>query len=94
MNRLGPDIPPVFRIKLLTLQGQRLRCAEPERQLNEMDAELQKTNIEVDHELSNAFTSTTQLVHASQQCSYMGAWASRATVPLFNIYADMYKYQV
>ena len=24
----------------------------------------------------------------------MGAWASQATVRLFNIYADMYKYQV
>ena len=44
------------RIKL-TLQGQRLRCAQLERELNEMRAELQKTNIEVDHELSNDFTS-------------------------------------
>ena len=43
------------RIKL-TLQGQRLRCAELERELNEMRHELQKSNIEVDHELSNDFT--------------------------------------
>lgn len=42
------------RIKL-TLQGQRLRCAELERELNEMRAELAKTNIEVDHELSTDF---------------------------------------
>ena len=48
--------PNPKRIKL-TLQGQRLRCAELERELNEMRAELQKTNIEVDHELSNDFTS-------------------------------------
>ena len=38
-----------------TLQGQRLRCAELERELNEMRHELQKSNIEVDHELSNDF---------------------------------------
>ena len=69
MNRLGPDIPPVLRIKLLTLQGQRLRCAEHERVLNEMHAELQKTNIEVDHELSNAFTSTTHQVMKVRPCS-------------------------
>ena len=37
--------------------------------------------------LSNGFTtgsnfaSTTQPVHTRQQCSYMGAWASQATVP-------------
>lgn len=43
------------RIKL-TLQGQRLRCEELERQLNEMRVELEKTNIEVDHELSNDFS--------------------------------------
>jgi len=42
------------RIKL-TLQGQGLRCAELERQLNEMRAELAKRNIEVDHELSTDF---------------------------------------
>ena len=42
------------RIKL-TLQGQRLRCADLERQLNEMRVELENTNIEVDHELSNDF---------------------------------------
>ena len=44
------------RIKL-TLQEQRLRCAELEQELNEICAQLQKTNIEVDHELSNDFTS-------------------------------------
>ena len=38
----------------LTLQGQRLRYAELERQLNEMRLEGEKTNI--DHELSNAFS--------------------------------------
>ncbi|KAL9977853.1 hypothetical protein ACROYT_G015307 [Oculina patagonica] len=38
------------RIKL-TLQGQRLQCAELERELNEMRAELEKANVEVDHEL-------------------------------------------
>ena len=27
------------------------------------------------------FASTTQPVHTTQQCSYMGAWASLATVP-------------
>ena len=43
------------RIKL-TLQEQRLKCAELERELNEMRAAIVKTNIEVDHELSNDFT--------------------------------------
>ena len=43
------------RLKL-TLQGQRLRCAQLERELNEIRAELQSTNIEVDHELSNDLT--------------------------------------
>ena len=33
-----------------------MRCAELERQLNEMRVELEKTNIEVDHELSNDFS--------------------------------------
>lgn len=41
------------RIKL-TLQGQRLRCAELERQLNEMCVELEKTNM--NHELRNDFS--------------------------------------
>ena len=27
------------------------------------------------------FASTTQPVHTTQQCSYMGAWASQDTVP-------------
>ena len=40
------------RIKL-TLQRQRLRCAELECELNAMHSELQKTNVEIDHELSN-----------------------------------------
>ena len=40
----------------LTLQGQRLRCAELERELHEMRTEIIKSNIEVDHELSNDFT--------------------------------------
>ena len=35
------------------------------------------------------FAFTTQPVHTTQQCSYMGAWASQATV-----YADMYKKQM
>ena len=39
----------------MTLQGQRLRCAELEQQLNDMKAELQKSNIEIDHELSDDF---------------------------------------
>ena len=39
----------------LTLQGQRLRCAELERQLNERRLELEKIN-KVDHELSNDFS--------------------------------------
>lgn len=43
------------RLKL-TLQGQRLRCAELERELAEMRTEIIKSNIEVDHELSNDFT--------------------------------------
>jgi len=39
------------RLKL-TLHAQRLRCAELEKELNEMREELRKSNIEVDHELS------------------------------------------
>ena len=31
--------------------------------------------------ISFDFASTTQPVHTRQQCSYMGAWASQATVP-------------
>ena len=31
--------------------------------------------------LAEHFASTTQPVHTRQQCSYMGAWASQATVP-------------
>ena len=42
----------------------------------------------------NHFASTTQPVHTRQQCSYMGAWAAMPPCRLFNIYADMYKYQV
>ena len=44
------------RIKL-TLQGQRLQCAQLEQELSEMRTELIKSNIEVDHELSNDLTS-------------------------------------
>jgi len=40
----------------LTLQGQRLRCTELEQQLKDMKAQLQKYNIEIDHELSDDFT--------------------------------------
>ena len=43
----------------------------------------------------NNFASTTQPVHTRQQCSYI--WARGPAKPpchLFNIYADMYKYQV
>ena len=43
------------RIKL-TLQHQRLRCHELEQELNNMHQELQKSSIEVDHELSNDLT--------------------------------------
>ena len=43
------------RIKLI-LQGQRLRCAELEQELKDMKAELQKSNIEIDNELSDDFT--------------------------------------
>ena len=44
------------RLKL-TLQKQRLRCADLERELNEMRAEIMNSSLEVDHELSNDFTS-------------------------------------
>ena len=43
------------RLKL-TLPGQRLRCAELEQKLNDMKAEFQKFNIEIDPELSDDFT--------------------------------------
>ena len=43
------------RIKL-TLQGQRLKCAQLEQQLTEMRAELLKSSVEIDNELSNDFT--------------------------------------
>ena len=43
------------RLKL-TLQEQTLRCFELERELCEMCSELQKSSINVDHELSNDFT--------------------------------------
>ena len=39
-----------------TLHGQRLRWTELEQQLNDMKAELQKSNIQIDHKLSNDFT--------------------------------------
>ena len=48
------------RLKL-TLQGHRLRCAEIEKELNEMRIamrmEIRRNSIEVDHELSNDFAS-------------------------------------
>ena len=50
------------RIKL-TLQGQWLQCAELERELNEMPAELEKANVEVDHELSNDFSKILNSAH-------------------------------
>ena len=44
------------RIKL-TLQEQRLKCAQLEQELTEMRTEILKSNIEVDHQLSNDLTS-------------------------------------
>lgn len=44
------------RLKL-TLQGQRLKCAQLEQRLSEMREELLKSNIEIDHELSDDFAS-------------------------------------
>jgi hypothetical protein len=41
---------PPERIKL-TLQMQRLKCADLERQLNDMKVEINKSSIEVDHQL-------------------------------------------
>ena len=43
------------RIKA-TLQAQRLKCAELEKQLNEMKLEIQKSSVEIDHELSKDIT--------------------------------------
>ena len=40
----------------LTLKGQRLKCAELEWELSEMQAAITKTNIVVDHKISNDFT--------------------------------------
>ena len=51
ISKTHPD-----RVKL-TLQNQRLRCAELERQLEEMKIEIQKNSVEVGHDLSNDFTS-------------------------------------
>lgn len=50
VSKTAPD-----RIKL-TLRGQRLKCADLERQLNEMKSEIAKSSIEVDHNLSNDVT--------------------------------------
>ena len=47
---------PPERIKL-TLQMQRLKCAELEQQLNEMKAEIKNSSIEVGHELGKDLTS-------------------------------------
>ena len=44
------------RLKL-TLQRKRQKCAELERELNEMRAEIMTSSLEVDHELSNDSTS-------------------------------------
>ena len=43
---------PPERIKL-TLQKQRLKCANLEKKLNEMTAEIENSSVEVDHGLSN-----------------------------------------
>ena len=43
------------RIKL-TLQGQRLKCAQLEQQLTEVRSELLKSSVEIDHELNDDFT--------------------------------------
>ena len=43
------------RIKL-TLQVQRLKCADLERQLNQMRTEINNSSVEIDHELSNDLT--------------------------------------
>ena len=43
------------RIKL-TLQMQRLKCADLERQLNDMKIEIQKSGVEIDHELSKSMS--------------------------------------
>ena len=51
ISKTHPD-----RVKL-TLQNQRLRCAELERQLEEMKIEIEKNSVEVGHDLSNDFTS-------------------------------------
>ena len=40
----------------LTLQGQRLKCAELEQHLTEMRAELLKSSVEIDNELNDDFT--------------------------------------
>ena len=53
----------------LTLQGQRLRCTELEQQLKYMKAHLQKSNIEIDHELSDDFTRI--IVSAKQVTHFM-----------------------
>ena len=44
------------RIKL-TLQMQRFKCAELEQKLKEMKLEIQKSSVEVDHQLSQDITS-------------------------------------
>ena len=40
----------------LTLQKQRLRCAELERKIEEMKTEIEKSSVEVDHQLSEDLT--------------------------------------
>ena len=46
----------MFTVKL-TLREQRLKCAELEQQLHEMRTEIMNSSVEVDHSLSNDFTS-------------------------------------
>lgn len=40
----------------LTLQRQRLRCAELEQKIVEMEAEIKKSSVEVDHQLGEDLT--------------------------------------
>jgi len=55
----------------LTLQGQRLRCAQLEQELSEMRTELIKSNIEVDHELSNDLTSILEAADDTEITPFM-----------------------
>ena len=57
VSKTAPD-----RLKL-TLREQRLKCADLERQLNEMKSEIAKLSIEVDHNLSNDVTTILSGAH-------------------------------